>query len=43
MGAAGIYTMGAIIHMHIEGEDHAIAKIYVDKVLKMEKIFDAED
>ena len=43
MGPAGIFTMGAIIHMHIDGENQANVKIYVDKVLKVEKLFDEEN
>jgi hypothetical protein len=43
MGPAGIFTMGAIVHMHIDGEDLTNVKIFVEKVLKMEKLFDAEN
>ncbi len=43
MGPAGIYTLGAIIYMHVDGRDAANVKKYVTKVLSMENLFKEEN
>ena len=43
MGPAGIYTMGAIIYMHVDGRDGANVKKYVAKVLSMEHLYKEEN
>ena len=43
MGPAGIYTMGAIIYMHVDGPDAANVKKYVAKVLSMEHLYKEEN
>lgn len=43
MGPAGIYTMGAIIHMHVDGPRADNVKKYVAKVLSMENLYKEEN
>lgn len=43
MGPAGIYTIGAIIYMHVDGPGAANVKKYVAKVLSMEHLYKEEN
>jgi hypothetical protein len=39
MGPAGIYTLGAIIYMHVDGPDRVNVRKYISKVLAMENLY----
>jgi hypothetical protein len=42
MGPVGLFTMAAIIYMHVDGKDGINVKKYVEKVLSIERMYDED-